>query len=247
WHSLDRTIDIENGQIRLDGEYIGQTRPEMVTESARGFEYDGSPSPSGHTNNGYVPDASALSPEFREFLETNPDLELGPDGVVRPTEPIYVEVNGPTSSHPYEHYRQAAEQQAQMREYSVQDLEKNIDTYNSAAAEVRDARASGREVSETALRDMLADQHPHLSVAEIDDIVRDVKAETDATHRLDGKAGGDVTDISGLGHQGANRSLGGKWPSTTPGLLDDLRAVLDQIPPEFRGDVRPNIVFVVKP
>ncbi|WP_420710642.1 polymorphic toxin type 15 domain-containing protein [Agrococcus sp. SL85] len=45
-----------------------------------------------------------------------------------------------------------------------------------------------------------------------------------ATHRLDGIAGGDLTDISGVGDSGVNSSLGSQWRSRV-GAPD--QAVLD--------------------
>ncbi|WP_404312239.1 polymorphic toxin type 15 domain-containing protein [Agrococcus terreus] len=45
-----------------------------------------------------------------------------------------------------------------------------------------------------------------------------------ATHRLDGIAGGDLTDISGVGDSGVNSSLGSQWRGRV-GALD--QAVLD--------------------
>ncbi|MCG7413492.1 polymorphic toxin type 15 domain-containing protein [Microbacterium aurum] len=47
-----------------------------------------------------------------------------------------------------------------------------------------------------------------------------------ATHRLDGIAGGDITDISGVGDARVNSSLGSQWRSR----VDDIdRAVIDYI------------------
>ncbi|WP_448255514.1 polymorphic toxin type 15 domain-containing protein [Microbacterium aurum] len=47
-----------------------------------------------------------------------------------------------------------------------------------------------------------------------------------ATHRLDGIAGGDITDISGVGDARVNSSLGSQWRSR----VDDIdRAVIDYV------------------
>ena len=245
WDALDREFQLEPGQIRLDGEMVGVTRPEMAIESPHQMVYDSSPSNTGFTNNGYIPAGSATHPNVTGLFEAgNARLD---EGVVRSTGTLHVEVNGPTSSHPYEHFRQAAEQQAAINEYSVNDLIETIEAYNSGAREVANARADGRDIAADALRQNLLDHHPNLSPADVDNLVDEILAEAAATHRLDGIAGGAIDDISGLGHHGANSSLGGKWRWTTPELLDELKAIRDSLPPGMADDVRPNIVFVIKP
>lgn len=60
-----------------------------------------------------------------------------------------------------------------------------------------------------------------------------------ATHRLDGIAGGDVADVSGVGDSGVNSSLGSQWRTR----IGDIQSAVDGFV-EANPDVDLNNVFM---
>ncbi|MFS0867768.1 polymorphic toxin type 15 domain-containing protein [Microbacterium sp. 179-B 1A2 NHS] len=64
-----------------------------------------------------------------------------------------------------------------------------------------------------------------------------------ATHRLDGIAGGDVTDISGVGDSRINSSLGSQWRTRVGDIDAAVARYLEANPGADLSRVRMNVVF----
>jgi hypothetical protein len=105
------------------------------------------------------------------------------------------------------------------------------------------AQQNAREV---ALRDeivRLREADPSLSRRGAEAQAREWMKTQAALHRLDGIAGGDATDISGVGDAGVNSSLGSQWRSRV-GDID--RAIIDFVnnnPGVNLDDVSINVIL----
>lgn len=64
-----------------------------------------------------------------------------------------------------------------------------------------------------------------------------------ATHRLDGIAGGDVTDISGVGDSRINSSLGSQWRTRVGDIDADVVRYIQANPGADLSSVYMNVVF----
>ncbi|MFT4213794.1 MAG: polymorphic toxin type 15 domain-containing protein [Microbacterium sp.] len=64
-----------------------------------------------------------------------------------------------------------------------------------------------------------------------------------ATHRLDGIAGGNLTDISGVGHSGVNSSLGSQWRSRVTDIDAAVNAFVRANPGVNLDNVFMNVAF----
>lgn len=108
--------------------------------------------------------------------------------------------------------RQVTEQVDAMQDMSVADWIRNRDAYLDGGRPNASIRAQ-RQARERALDERI----DALLESGVDDYDAAVAQANDwlstqaATHRLDGIAGGDVTDISGVGDAGVNSSLGSQW------------------------------------
>ena len=95
---------------------------------------------------------------------------------------------------------------------------------NGRTRDSRLAQENARDLAFNDRYDLLRDQG--LSVQEARQGAQEYLSTRAATHRLDGVAGGNVTDISGVGDAQVNSSLGSQWRSRV-GDID--RAVVDYV------------------
>lgn len=120
--------------------------------------------------------------------------------------------------------RQVDEQIDALQDLSVADWIRNRGDYLDGGRTSASIRAQ-RQARERALDDRI-DELIAAGVDDYDEAVAQAKAwlaTQAATHRLDGIAGGDLTDVSGVGDAGVNASLGSQWRHRV-GSVDDAVA-----------------------
>ena len=125
-----------------------------------------------------------------------------------------------------EYDRQYNEQMDTLQNMTVGDWLRNRIDYleNGRTSDSLRAQQNARD---SALQDKIAElRESGQSRAEATQNARDWLTTQAATHRLDGIAGGDVTDISGVGDTRINSSLGSQWRSRI-GDMDS--AVVDYV------------------
>ncbi|WP_293696489.1 polymorphic toxin type 15 domain-containing protein [uncultured Agrococcus sp.] len=125
----------------------------------------------------------------------------------------------PNSRHDLgEFRRQLNEQWDAIRNMDLATWRRNRDAYADGRPSASEAaQRAERQNWRNRMEDELFDSHPEFfdadgnALPELDSALDDWMSTQAATHRLDGIAGGDVTDISGLGDGNVNSSLGSQW------------------------------------
>ena len=142
-----------------------------------------------------------------------------------------------------EYTRQYNEQMETLQDMSAADWLRNRVEYleNGRTSDSLRAQQAARDA---ALKDKVFElREGGMSRSEAKDRASEWLKSQAALHRLDGIAGGDVTDISGVGDSRINSSLGAQWRSRV-GDID--RAVVDFVknnPGVNLNDVGINITF----
>jgi hypothetical protein len=138
--------------------------------------------------------------------------------------------------------RQYTEQMDTLQKTPLSDWLKNRVEYldNGRTPDSLRAQQAARDI---AFRDMYDDLRDRgLSKDAADKAAKDWLRTQAATHRLDGIAGGDVTDISGVGDMRINSSLGSQWRSR---VSDIDRAVITFIEDNPGADLSNTFINVV--
>ncbi|GAB3598391.1 polymorphic toxin type 15 domain-containing protein [Microbacterium tumbae] len=125
-----------------------------------------------------------------------------------------------------EYNRQYNEQMETLQSMSAADWLRNRIEYleNGRTPDSLRAQQNARDAALDNRINELLDADGDLSYDDASDIAAEWLKGQAATHRLDGIAGGDVTDISGVGDSRINSSLGSQWQSRV-GDID--RAIID--------------------
>ena len=124
---------------------------------------------------------------------------------------------------PTEYDRQYTEQMTTLQTMSVADWRRNRQEY-LANGRTSDSLRAQQYARDAALKDKVLElREAGQSKAEATQNAREWLTHQAATHRLDGIAGGDVTDISGVGDSRINSSLGSQWRTR----VGDIDAAVD--------------------
>lgn len=144
-----------------------------------------------------------------------------------------------------EYNRQYNEQMETLQDMSAADWLKNRVEYleNGRTPDSLRAQQAARDAARDNRISELLDADDSLSYEDASTLASEWLSSRAALHRLDGIAGGDVTDISRVGDARVNSSLGSQWRSRV-GDID--RAVVDFVknnPGVNLNDVGINITF----
>jgi hypothetical protein len=141
-----------------------------------------------------------------------------------------------------EYNRQYNEQMDTLQKTPLSDWLKNRVEYldNGRTPDSVRAQQAARDAAFRDMYDDLRDQG--LSKDAADKAAKEWLRTQAATHRLDGIAGGDVTDISGVGDTRVNSSLGSQWRSR---VSDIDRAVIEFIEDNPGADLSSTFINVV--
>jgi hypothetical protein len=141
-----------------------------------------------------------------------------------------------------EYNRQYNEQMDTLQKTPLSDWLKNRVEYldNGRTPDSLRAQQAARDAAFRDMYDDLRDQG--LSKDAADKAAKEWLRTQAATHRLDGIAGGDVTDISGVGDTRINSSLGSQWRSR---VSDIDRAVIEFIEDNPGADLSSTFINVV--
>jgi hypothetical protein len=141
-----------------------------------------------------------------------------------------------------EYNRQYNEQMDTLQTTPLSDWLKNRVEYldNGRTPDSLRAQQAARDAAFRDMYDDLRDQG--LSKDAADKAAKEWLRTQAATHRLDGIAGGDVTDISGVGDTRINSSLGSQWRSR---VSDIDRAVVEFIEDNPGADLSSTFINVV--
>lgn len=144
---------------------------------------------------------------------------------------------------PVEYNRQYNEQIDTLQNMSVADWRRNRSEYleNGRTSDSLRAQQNARD---TALQDKILElREKGQSKAEATQNAQQWLSTQAATHRLDGIAGGDVTDISGVGDSRINSSLGSQWRSRVADIDAAVGSYVAANPGADLSNVFMNVVF----
>lgn len=139
--------------------------------------------------------------------------------------------------------RQYNEQIDTLQQMSMADWKQNRESYleNGRTSDSLRAQQNARDAAFNDKYDELRDEGLSPEAAEAA-AAQWLKGQA-ATHRLDGIAGGNVTDISGVGDSRINSSLGSQWRSRVGDIDSAVSAFIAANPGVDLSSVYMNIVF----
>ena len=140
--------------------------------------------------------------------------------------------------------RQYNEQIDTLQQMSMADWKQNRESYreNGRTSDSLRAQQNARDAAfEDRVNHLIVDRGR--SYEQATEEARTWLATQAATHRLDGIAGGDVTDISGVGDARVNSSLGSQWRYRVGDIDSAVSAFIAANPGVDLSNVYMNIVF----
>lgn len=144
---------------------------------------------------------------------------------------------------PVEYDRQYNEQMDALQQMPLSDWLRNRTEYlqNGRTPDSLRAQETARDVAQQDkfLEFLTAGQDPDQAARNAADWMRTQAA----THRLDGIAGGDMTDISGVGDSRINSSLGSQWRTRVGDIDAAVLRYLESNPGADLSNVYMNVVF----
>ena len=144
---------------------------------------------------------------------------------------------------PVEYDRQYNEQMDTLQSMSVADWQHNRNEYlaNGRTSDSLRAQQNARDAAleDRVLQLRLEGQSPEQAALNASEWLKTQAA----THRLDGIAGGDATDISGVGDTRINSSLGSQWRTRVGDLDAAVDAYVAANPGADLSNVFMNVVF----
>lgn len=144
---------------------------------------------------------------------------------------------------PVEYDRQYNEQMDTLQNMSVADWRHNRNEYlaNGRTSDSLRAQQAARDIALNDKYDELRDEG--LSPEAAQNAAEQWLRSQAATHRLDGIAGGDLTDISGVGDARINSSLGAQWRTRVGDIDAAVDAYTAAHPGADLGNVFMNVVL----
>lgn len=165
------------------------------------------PDDSGEEDDIELPDDSGREDDVKSSNESDEN-----ESVSRIEPPVVVLMKCPEGCDPKEFERQVKAQEAGMNKLSVAEYQRNRSAYGENGRNISAGNDAQQEVREKARQDRIAEnQDCGMSYSEaVGEADKWLKTK-DALHDPDQIAGGNPSNVTGLGDSNVNRSIGSQW------------------------------------